>query len=113
MNDDGITVMTASYNPYSFNAEGMSKGHADGGLNYKISERDITITKRLGAGASSVVFKGFLFKENRFVAVKKINVFEKDMRHQMMNDIKGLVDARHDPQVMGRRGTRPPRHRPL
>ena len=43
----------------------------------QISESDIRIVKRLGAGASSVVFKGFLFKENRFVAVKKINVFER------------------------------------
>jgi hypothetical protein len=45
--------------------------------NDQISEKDITIVKRLGAGASSVVFKGFLFRENRFVAVKKINVFER------------------------------------
>lgn len=43
----------------------------------QISEADIRIVKRLGAGASSVVFKGFLSKENRFVAVKKINVFER------------------------------------
>ena len=47
----------------------------------KISEKDIRIVKRLGAGAPSVVFKGFLFKENRFVAVKKINVFEKVSPH--------------------------------
>ena len=49
----------------------------------QISESDIRIVKRLGAGASSVVFKGFLFKENRFVAVKKINVFER---------VRGAVD---------------------
>ncbi|GAX73570.1 hypothetical protein CEUSTIGMA_g1021.t1 [Chlamydomonas eustigma] len=100
MDNDGITVLTSSYNPYMFNAEGMSKGNSDTGQHYKISEKDITIVKRLGAGASSVVFKGFLFRENRFVAVKKINVFERDMRHQMMNDVKALCDARSVPQLV-------------
>lgn len=36
-----------------------------------------------GAGASSTVFKGFQFAENRFVAVKKINVLDRDTRHQV------------------------------
>lgn len=27
LNNDGITVMTSSYNPYSFSEEGMSKGN--------------------------------------------------------------------------------------
>jgi hypothetical protein len=149
MNNDGITVMTQSYNPYSFNEEGMSKA-GQGGLSYKvrgvdgcvfsaadhamrhatpcmlhppcyismqISEKDIRILRRLGAGASSVVFKGFLFKENKFVAVKKINVFERvgagragawmlilmtaftlaghaaPVAHQMMNGIKALCGS--------------------
>jgi len=90
MNTDGITVLTNSYNPYSFSSEGMSKSN---GQHYKISERDIKVIKRLGAGASSTVFKGFLYRENKFVAVKKINVFEREMRHQMLNDIKALCDA--------------------
>ena len=41
-----------------------------------------------GAGASSTVFKGFQFRENRFVAVKKINVLDRETRQQMLNDVK-------------------------
>lgn len=94
-NSDGITILTNSLNPYTFNSDGMAK---NGSQHYKISERDIRVLKTLGRGASSTVFKGFLWKENKFVAIKKINVFEKDTRHQMMNDIKALCDA---PRVPG------------
>lgn len=94
-NSDTITILTNSYNPYSFSSDGMVK---NGSQHYKISERDIRVLKTLGRGASSTVFKGFLWKENKFVAIKKINVFEKDTRHQMMNDIKALCDA---PRVPG------------
>lgn len=73
-------------------------------LPHQISESDIRIVKRLGSGASSVVFKGFLHKENRFVAVKKISVFEKDKRHQMMNDIKALCNADDIPELIKFRG---------
>mmetsp|Transcript_9782 Transcript_9782/g.24382 ORF Transcript_9782/g.24382 Transcript_9782/m.24382 type:complete len:480 (-) Transcript_9782:340-1779(-) len=97
LNQDGITVLTNSYNPYSFSAEGMSRA---GGTHYKISDKDIRIVKRLGAGASSTVFKGFLYRENKFVAVKKINVFDRDTRHQMLNDVKALCDAQAVPGLI-------------
>lgn len=93
LNNDGITVMSNSLNPYSFSTQGLSKGGQEVGMYGKISERDIRILKRLGAGAGGDVWKGFYFKENRFVAVKKIRVFEKEKRSQMMNDIKALVDS--------------------
>ncbi|PNW81498.1 hypothetical protein CHLRE_06g249150v5 [Chlamydomonas reinhardtii] len=90
MSDDALTVLTQSYNPVSFTTEGMRKND---GLFYKISEKDIRILKKLGQGASSIVHKGFFIRENKFVAVKKINVFERDTRHQMLNDLKALCDA--------------------
>lgn len=96
---DGITVLSSSLAPYIFNEGGMVAPKGDS-QHYKISEGDIRIVKRLGAGASSVVFKGFLYKENRFVAIKKINVFERDMRHQMMNDVKALCDAGSMPSLI-------------
>jgi hypothetical protein len=46
-------------------------------LRLQICEADIRVLKRLGAGASGTVFKGFLFRDNQFVAVKKINIFDK------------------------------------
>ncbi|KXZ43451.1 hypothetical protein GPECTOR_90g538 [Gonium pectorale] len=90
MTDESLTVLTQSYNPVSFTTEGMMKS---GGMFYKISEKDIRILKKLGQGASSIVHKGFFTQKNKFVAVKKINVFERETRHQMLNDLKALCDS--------------------
>ncbi len=43
MNQDGITVLTSSYIPYNFSAQGMSK---DDGQHYKASA---AVTRRLKA----------------------------------------------------------------
>jgi hypothetical protein len=43
----------------------------------KVSEHDIFVIKTLGRGASSVVSKGFLVKDAKFVALKKINILQK------------------------------------
>nr|BCL66198.1 serine/threonine-protein kinase [Volvox reticuliferus]BCL66266.1 serine/threonine-protein kinase [Volvox reticuliferus] len=98
MSDDSLTVLTQSCNPVSFTAEGMLL--KSDGLFYKISEKDIRILKKLGQGASSIVHKGFLIRENKFVAVKKINVFERETRHQMINDLKALCDAPNMPGLV-------------
>ncbi|MEW5306381.1 MAG: hypothetical protein WDW36_008849 [Sanguina aurantia] len=97
MGANTITVLTSSYNPVSFTADGMRRN--DGSF-YKISEKDLHILKKLGQGASSVVHKGFYAMENKFVAIKKINVFEKDTRHQMLNDIKALCDSPNLPGLV-------------
>nr|BCL66130.1 serine/threonine-protein kinase [Volvox africanus] len=98
MSDDSLTVLTQSCNHVSFTAEGMLL--KSDGLFYKISEKDIRILKKLGQGASSIVHKGFLIRENKFVAVKKINVFERETRHQMINDLKALCDAPNMPGLV-------------
>eukprot|EP00983_Pelagomonas_calceolata_P108170 1159427-Pelagomonas_calceolata.AAC.1 len=93
-------MLTRSYNPYNFTTEGFTSKGSNGGQHYKISEKDIWIIRRQGAGASSTVFKGFHFRENRFVAVKKINVLDRETRHQMLNDVKALCDARAVPGLI-------------
>ncbi|GFR43202.1 hypothetical protein Agub_g4240 [Astrephomene gubernaculifera] len=98
MSDDSLTVLTQSYNPVSFTTEGMQR--KNDGLSYNISEKDIRILKKLGQGASSIVHKGFFIRENKFVAVKKINVFERETRHQMLNDLKALCDAPNAPGLV-------------
>ncbi|KAK9902117.1 hypothetical protein WJX75_004920 [Coccomyxa subellipsoidea] len=62
-------------------------------LSYKISERDVRIIRTLGRGASSVVYKAFLARSGKFVAIKRINCFEREKRHQMMNDIRALCNV--------------------
>lgn len=43
----------------------------------QISDREVRIMERIGAGGSSIVFKALLLKEKRYVAVKKINVYDR------------------------------------
>lgn len=61
-----------------------------------VSERDIRVTKpNIGAGASAIVQKAYLPKMRCFVAIKKINAFERDKRRQLMNDIRALCEVQH------------------
>ena len=39
------------------------------------------------------VWKGYLQSENKFVALKKINILQKETRAQLLNDVKALCDA--------------------
>mmetsp|Transcript_28361 Transcript_28361/g.52224 ORF Transcript_28361/g.52224 Transcript_28361/m.52224 type:complete len:485 (-) Transcript_28361:332-1786(-) len=96
-NEDSLEVLSNSYNPISFNSKGMKKND---GSSYQISEKDIRIVKKLGQGASSTVHKGFCIPLNKFVAVKRINVFERETRQQMLNDIKALCDANDVPGLV-------------
>lgn len=109
LNQDGITVLTNSYNPYSFSSEGMSKSN---GQHYKvgaglvcshglspylytasqISDRDIRIVKRLGAGASSTVS---FFLQHANVAVLAM-LFVIDVSPFFCRCSKGSCIARTD-----------------
>jgi hypothetical protein len=51
-----------------------------GQVSYQIAERDIRTLKILGRGASSTVLKGFCPRLNRFVAIKRINMYEQARR---------------------------------
>jgi len=87
----GMNICTNSMNNhYRFDKEGMKK---EDGQSFKLSEHDVKIVKTLGRGASSVVHKAFYPAQNKFVAIKKISIFEKEKRSQLMNDIKALCNA--------------------
>mmetsp|Transcript_13183 Transcript_13183/g.23470 ORF Transcript_13183/g.23470 Transcript_13183/m.23470 type:complete len:485 (-) Transcript_13183:419-1873(-) len=95
-NDNGgMNILTKSLNTYEFCEDGMTRGATptSDGQSFKVSEKDLNIVKTLGRGASSVVHKAFFPQMNKFVAIKKINVFEKEKRTQLMNDVKALCDA--------------------
>mmetsp|Transcript_39505 Transcript_39505/g.100942 ORF Transcript_39505/g.100942 Transcript_39505/m.100942 type:complete len:484 (-) Transcript_39505:27-1478(-) len=92
----GVNIFTRSLNTaYEFTEEGMTRSStpSSGGQSFKVSEKDLNIVKTLGRGASSVVHKAFYAEKNKFVAIKKISVFEKEKRSQLMNDVKALCDA--------------------
>lgn len=54
-----------------------------------MSERLIILCK-LGQGASSIVYKALDLKDMKLVAVKMIQVFDRDKRHQMISELGGL-----------------------
>ncbi|KAI8463291.1 MAG: kinase-like domain-containing protein [Monoraphidium minutum] len=95
-----VTMLSKSITPYQFSSEGLIKAASrqQPQHHYRVSEQDIFVIRTLGRGASSVVFKGFLVNEAKFVALKKINILQKETRQQMMNDIKALCGA---PSVPG------------
>ena len=74
-----MTVLSKSITPYQFSSEGMIKAASrqQPQHHYRVSEHDIFVIKTLGRGASSVVFKGFLIRDTKFVALKKINILQK------------------------------------
>lgn len=49
------------------------------------------MSKFLGKGASCVVQEAVYVPENINVAIKNINIYDRDKRHQIMNDIRILL----------------------
>ncbi|KAK9815893.1 hypothetical protein WJX72_011527 [[Myrmecia] bisecta] len=100
-----LQILSKSYQAYKFTKDGMSRTDStiktpNGHQFYKISEQDVRILKTLGRGASSVVQKAYFPAASKFVAIKKINCFEKEKRHQMMNDVKALCDIPNVPGLV-------------
>ncbi|BDA48249.1 Mitogen-activated protein kinase kinase 3 [Coccomyxa sp. Obi] len=99
--ENGSFNVYSTSQEYKFTPEGLvrKKGRAaieavdSDQLSYKISEKDVRIIRTIGRGASSVVYKAFLARCGKFVAIKRINCFEREKRHQMMNDIKALCNV--------------------
>mmetsp|Transcript_32893 Transcript_32893/g.71780 ORF Transcript_32893/g.71780 Transcript_32893/m.71780 type:complete len:335 (-) Transcript_32893:169-1173(-) len=71
-----------------------SEGVTFGGQVFRLSPADIEIdTVTLGSGACGVVRKGTIKKTGIPVAIKTIKVDEKGKREQLLNEIRGLVEA--------------------
>lgn len=45
----------------------------------------------MGKGASCIVQEGLYLPLNKKVAIKTINIYDRDKRHQIMNDIRILL----------------------
>lgn len=65
------------------------------GHEYRLSPEDIEqdTSSHLGAGACGVVQKGIIKKTGQAVAIKTIKVDNKGKREQLLNEIRGLVQA--------------------
>jgi len=88
------------------NPTGMRVSPDDGiqvdGLEYKISPKDIEMDRdgTLGMGAGGVVQSGTHNPTGMRVAIKRVKVDDKAKREQMLNEIRGLIQAEGCPHLV-------------
>ncbi|XP_064939496.1 mitogen-activated protein kinase kinase 3-like isoform X4 [Musa acuminata AAA Group] len=102
MVSDGGTVnlLSRSYGVYNINELGLQKHPAVIGDEAEIGEKtyccashEMHVFGTIGCGASSVVQRAVKIPIHRIMALKKINVFEKEKRQQLLNEIRTLCEA--------------------
>lgn len=84
---------------------GMKISHEGGvelhGQSYKLDPQDIELDgENLGHGAGGCVQKGVHKPSGTVVAIKTIKVDAKAKKEQMLNEIKGLINAQGCPQLV-------------
>ncbi|KAK3121794.1 hypothetical protein QOZ80_8BG0660990 [Eleusine coracana subsp. coracana] len=60
---------------------------------YRCSSDEMHIFGSIGSGSSSVVQRAIYIPTHRITALKKINVFEKDKREQILNELRTFSEA--------------------
>jgi serine/threonine protein kinase len=102
MLSDGGTVnlLSRSYGVYNFNELGLqkctSRAEDDSDQNertYNCASHEMRIFGAIGSGASSVVQRAIHIPTHRIIALKKINIFEKEKRQQLLTEIRTLCEA--------------------
>ncbi|KAF9625680.1 hypothetical protein IFM89_025465 [Coptis chinensis] len=103
MVSDGGTVnlLSQSCGIYNINELGlqkrsswMSDDNIDGKeKTYRCASHEMRIFGAIGSGATSVVQRAIHIPSHRILALKKINIFEKEKRQQLLNEIRTLCEA--------------------
>ncbi|GER56842.1 mitogen-activated protein kinase kinase [Striga asiatica] len=105
MVSDGGTVnlLSRSYNIYNINEMGLQKCSSssspwpfladEGEKTYRCASHEMRIFGSIGSGASSVVQRAIHIPNHRIIALKKINIFEKEKRQQLLTEIRTLCEA--------------------
>ncbi|KAG5039261.1 hypothetical protein JHK85_011737 [Glycine max] len=99
---DGGTVnlLSRSYGVYNINELGLQKctsrsvdetDHSE--KTYRCGSHEMRIFGAIGSGASSVVQRAIHIPTHRILALKKINIFEKEKRQQLLTEIRTLCEA--------------------
>ncbi|GAV70235.1 Pkinase domain-containing protein [Cephalotus follicularis] len=102
MLSDGGTVnlLSRSYGVYNINELGLQKctssqldetDHSE--KTYRCASHEMRIFGSIGSGASSVVQRAMHIPTHRILALKKINIFEKEKRQQLLTEIRTLCEA--------------------
>lgn len=102
MLSDGGTVnlLSRSYGQYNFNELGLQKCSSwssddsdHGEKTYRCASHEMRIFGAIGNGASSVVQRAIHIPTHRIIALKRINIFEKEKRQQLLTEIRTLCEA--------------------
>ncbi|KAF5740405.1 mitogen-activated protein kinase kinase 3 [Tripterygium wilfordii] len=112
LSDEGtVNLLSRSYGVYNINEHGLQKcsgsgsGSSSGSGNswsvdedhsektYRCASHEMRIFGAIGSGASSVVQRAIHIPTHRILALKKINIFEKEKRQQLLTEIRTLCEA--------------------
>ncbi|CAM6128999.1 unnamed protein product [Calypogeia fissa] len=103
-----LNLLSRSCAEYNINELGLQKrssapsdaldGEGQREKTYQCASHEMVVFGAIGWGASSVVRKAIHIPTHRILALKKINVFEKEKRQQLLNEIRTLCEA---PQING------------
>mmetsp|Transcript_38297 Transcript_38297/g.46189 ORF Transcript_38297/g.46189 Transcript_38297/m.46189 type:complete len:487 (+) Transcript_38297:237-1697(+) len=101
VSDEGtLKLLSQSCGEYNINAEGLQKTGTPPNRKgssqdycYKIRASDIKEFNTIGQGACSTVKKAIDMRTHRFVALKVINVLDREKRHQLLNEVRTLCEA--------------------
>nr|POE65811.1 mitogen-activated protein kinase kinase 3 [Quercus suber] len=101
LSDGGtVNLLSRSYGVYNINELGLQKctsspvDETDGSeKTYKCASHEMRIFGAIGSGASSVVQRAIHIPNHRILALKKINIFEKEKRQQLLTEIRTLCEA--------------------
>ncbi|KAL7098548.1 hypothetical protein ACP275_09G023900 [Erythranthe tilingii] len=98
LSDGGtVNLLSKSYNYYNINEMGLQKCNNssadDCEKTYKCASHEMRVFGSIGSGASSVVQRAIHIPNHRIIALKKINIFEKEKRQQLLTEIRTLCEA--------------------
>ncbi|KAL1318915.1 hypothetical protein HN51_071193 [Arachis hypogaea] len=102
LSDGGtVNLLSRSYGVYNINELGLQKCTSrsvhetadQSEKTYRCASHEMRIFGAIGSGASSIVQRAIHIPTHRILALKKINIFEKEKRQQLLTEIRALCEA--------------------
>lgn len=98
--EGAVNLLSKSCGVYNFSEHGLEK-HTNGIVHdnnrseqaFRCSSSEMHVFGAIGCGSSSIVYKAIHITIHRILALKRINVFEKEKRQQLLNEIRTLCEA--------------------
>ncbi|KAK7266037.1 hypothetical protein RIF29_18676 [Crotalaria pallida] len=92
-----MLLQGGNHGVYNINELGLQKCTSDESdhseKTYNCASNEMRIFGAIGSGASSVVQRTIHIPTHRILALKKINIFEKEKRQQLLTEIRTLCKA--------------------